>query len=183
MLVEAEFGEGTAPGGRDNPEPLYRYPRRSTADLAGVLVGGALALLDEFVALNTDRAARGRRAAAEDIAQLAIAETAAELDCARWLIVDSTREMMAILARGETASTERRVLNRRNQAAATRMAVRATERIFAAAGGASVYSSGRMQRLFRDVHAGASHYSLSFDNAAMPYGEMRLGLAPNAMAF
>ena len=183
MLEESDFAEGTGPGGRANPEPVYRYPRRSTADLAGVLVGAALGMLDEFVTLNADRAKRGRRAAAEDIAQLAIAETAAELDCARWLLVDSTTEMMEIVARGETASTERRVINRRNQATATQMAVRASERIFAATGGIALYSSGRMQRLFRDIHAGASHFSLSFDNAAAPYGQYRMGAALNRAAF
>jgi alkylation response protein AidB-like acyl-CoA dehydrogenase len=183
MLEERDFGEGHGPGGRANREPVYRYPRRSTADLAGVLVGAALGLLDEFIALNADRAKRGRRASAEDVTQLTIAETAAELDCARWLIVDSTRTMMDIVARGERASTERRVVNRRNQAAATQMAVRAAERLFAAAGGNSLYATGRMQRLFRDIHAGASHFSLSFDYAAAPYGQYRMGAELPVAAF
>jgi 3-hydroxy-9,10-secoandrosta-1,3,5(10)-triene-9,17-dione monooxygenase len=112
-----------------------------------------------------------------------IAETAAELDCARWLIVDSTRTMMDVVARGARATTERRVINRRNQAAATRMAVRAAERLFAAAGGMSLYSSGRLQRLFRDIHAGASHFSLSFDYAAAPYGLYRMGAELPAATF
>jgi alkylation response protein AidB-like acyl-CoA dehydrogenase len=101
MIWEADFAEGTAPGGRDNAAPVYRYPRRTTADLAGVLVGGAMGMLEEFVSLCRDRAKRGRRAAAEAVSGLAISETAAELDCARWLLVNSTREMMAIVASGE----------------------------------------------------------------------------------
>jgi alkylation response protein AidB-like acyl-CoA dehydrogenase len=183
MIWENDFAEGTAPGGKDNAAPLYRYPRRTTADLAGVLVGAALGMLEEFVGLCRDRARRGRRAAAEAVSGLAISETAAELDCACWLLVNSTREMMAILAGGETPSLERRVVNRRNQAIATQYAVRAANRIFAAAGGNALYSSNRLQRFFRDVNAGAAHYSLSFDNAAAPYGQYRLGAEPNRAAF
>ena len=183
MLDEIDFAEGTSPGGRANAAPLYRYPRRTTADLAGVLVGAALGMLEEFCNLNRDRAKRGRRAAAEDITQLTIAETAVELDCAKWLIVESTRKMMETIARGETATTERRVVNRRNQASATMMSTRAASRLFAAAGGGALYASSCMQRLFRDIHAGASHFSLSFDNAAAPYGQFRLGAEPNRMAF
>jgi alkylation response protein AidB-like acyl-CoA dehydrogenase len=183
LLDEEDFAEGTGPGAAFNPAPLYRYPRRTTADLAGVLVGAADGMLEEFCDLNRDRAKRGRRGAAEEITQLTIAETAAELDCARHLLVDSTRTMMEILARGETPPLERRLVNRRNQAAATRMALRAAERIFAAAGGNALYLSSRMQRAFRDIHAGAAHFSLSFDNAAAPYGQWRLGAEPNRAAF
>jgi alkylation response protein AidB-like acyl-CoA dehydrogenase len=183
MIWENDFAEGTAPGGKDNAAPLYRYPRRTTADLAGVRVGAALGMREEFVGLCRDRARRGRRAAAEAVSGLAISETAAELDCACWLLVNSTREMMAILAGGETPSLERRVVNRRNQAIATQYAVRAANRIFAAAGGNALYSSNRLQRFFRDVNAGAAHYSLSFDNAAAPYGQYRLGAEPNRAAF
>jgi alkylation response protein AidB-like acyl-CoA dehydrogenase len=183
MIWETDFAEGTAPGGRDNTAPVYRYPRRTTADLAGVLVGAALGMLEEFVGLCRDRARRGRRAAAEAVMGLSIAETAAELDCARWLLVNSTREMMAVVASGETPTLERRVTNRRNQAIATQYAVRAANRIFSAAGGNALYSSSRLQRLFRDVNAGAAHYSLSFDNAAAPYGQYRLGAEPNRAAF
>ena len=183
MIDEEDFGEGRAPGSRIDDAPVYRYPRRTTADLAGVLVGAAMGMLEEFCALARDRSRRGRRASADEVTGIAIAETAAELDCARWLLVDSTRAMMDIVARGETPPLERRLVNRRNQASATAMACRAAERIFSAAGGNALYLSGRLQRLFRDIHAGASHFSLSFDNAAAPYGQYRLGLEPNRGAF
>jgi len=68
-------------------------------------------------------------------------------------------------------------------AVATRKAVRAAERLFAASGGNSLYATGRLQRLFRDIHAGASHLSLSFDNAAAPYGQYRMGTELAAAAF
>jgi 3-hydroxy-9,10-secoandrosta-1,3,5(10)-triene-9,17-dione monooxygenase len=117
------------------------------------------------------------------VAARRVAEAAAELDCARWLLVGSARETMAILARGETPGAERRILNRRNQAEATLLACGAVDRIFGSAGGSAIYLSNRLQRVFRDVHAGAAHFSLSFDFAAAPYGQLRLGAEPDPASY
>jgi alkylation response protein AidB-like acyl-CoA dehydrogenase len=179
ILDYQESVEGTGPGALVNPAPLYRYPRRGTGSaLASVPIGAAMGMLDDFAALCRDKARRGRRAASEAMTALRIAEAAAELDCARFLVVDSSRQMMEVVGRGEKPSVERRLTNRRNSAYAAQLAVRAVDRIFASAGGGSIYLSSRLQRAFRDVHAGAAHVSIAWDLVAAPYGYLRLGHDP-----
>lgn len=85
---------------------------------------------------------------------------------------------MRALERGETLGVERRLTNRRNAGFAALMAQRASERIFAAAGGTAIYKSNAMQRSFRDVHAGANHIGVSWDYSAAGYGEYMIGHEP-----
>jgi 3-hydroxy-9,10-secoandrosta-1,3,5(10)-triene-9,17-dione monooxygenase len=58
------------------------------------------------------------------------------------------------------------------------MAQRASERIYAAAGGTAIYKSSALQRSFRDVHAGANHIGVSWDYSATAYGEYMIGQDP-----
>ena len=43
------------------------------------------------------------------------------------------------------------------------------------AGGTALYASNPLQDIFRDSTAGASHLSLTWQRAAPPYGQLRLG--------
>ena len=64
--------------------------------------------------------------------------------------------------------TERRPLtelhrarNKGNLSYAVRLAKQATEFLFKSAGAHALYSSGRLQRAWRDLHAAAMHISLN----------------------
>jgi 3-hydroxy-9,10-secoandrosta-1,3,5(10)-triene-9,17-dione monooxygenase len=168
--------EGRGPGTRINTAPVYRFPRRAAGTALGaVAIGAAIGMLDGFCELARDKAKRGRRAAAEAVTAIKISESAAELDCARWLATESARRHMDALAAGETPGPELRALVRRNQAYAVTLACRAAERIFALAGGMSIYASSPLQRAFRDVHAAAQHHGVAWEATAQPYGALRLG--------
>jgi hypothetical protein len=79
------------------------------------------------------------------------------------------------LARGGTPTQEQRLISRRNAGYSGLIAARASERIFAAAGGTAIYRSNRLQRAFRDVHAGTNHIGVSWDFSATAYGEYMIG--------
>jgi alkylation response protein AidB-like acyl-CoA dehydrogenase len=175
-IRDADANNGRGPGVTADSAPVYRFPRRSAAlGLAAVPVGAAFGMLEDFVALARDRAKRGRRTVSDPATALRIAETASELDAARLLLVESARTTMATVARGEPSSLEQRLANRRNSGYAAMLAARASERLFAAAGGNAIYQTSRLQRAFRDIHAAANHIGTSWDFSAQPFGEHALG--------
>jgi alkylation response protein AidB-like acyl-CoA dehydrogenase len=178
-IGEAESTDGKGPGVTPDSPAVYRYPRKGAGlALASVPVGIATGMLDDFKAIASDKARRGRRALADPATALRVAESSAELDAAWWALVGAARETMRALERGETLSKERRLLNRRNAGFAAMMAQRASERLYAAAGGTAIYKSSSMQRSFRDVHAGANHIGVSWDFSATAYGEYMIGHGP-----
>ena len=70
---------------------------------------------------------------------------------------------------------EHRVRHRRNATAASRLALRAIDRLFDLAGAQGLTETGALQRHWRDAHAIAHHYafnSVSFQNS----GRLSLGL-------
>ena len=178
-IGEAESTDGQGPGVTPQSPAVYRYPRKGAGlALASVPVGVAMGMLDDFKAIASDKARRGRRTAADPATALRVAESSAELDAAWWSVVGAARETMRRLERGETLTKERRLMNRRNAGFAAMMAQRASERIYAAAGGTAIYKSSSMQRSFRDVHAGANHIGVSWDYSASAYGEYMIGHDP-----
>ena len=179
IIGEEESTDGHGPGVRPDSPAVYRFPRKGAGlALASVPVGVAMGMLDDFKKIASDKARRGRRTLADPATALRVAESSAELDAAWWSVVGSARETMRALELGETLSVERRLTNRRNAGFAALMAQRASERIFAAAGGTAIYKSSAMQRSFRDVHAGANHIGVSWDYSAAGYGEYMIGHEP-----
>ena len=178
-IGDAESTDGQGPGVTPSSPAVYRYPRKSAGlALASVPVGVAIGMLDDFKAIAADKAHRGRRTLADPATALRVAESSAELDAAWWSLVGAARDSMRTLERGEVLTKETRLKNRRNAGFAAMMAQRASERIYAAAGGTAIYKSSSMQRSFRDVHAGANHIGVSWDYSATAYGEYMIGHDP-----
>jgi alkylation response protein AidB-like acyl-CoA dehydrogenase len=178
-IGEEESTEGHGPGVTPQSPAVYRYPRKGAGlALASVPVGIAIGMLEDFKLIAGDRAKRGRRTLADPATALRVAESSAELDAATWAAVGAARETMRALERGETLTMERRLTNRRNAGFAALMAQRASERIFAAAGGTAIYKSSVLQRSFRDVHAASNHIGVSWDFSATGYGEYMIGHDP-----
>jgi alkylation response protein AidB-like acyl-CoA dehydrogenase len=94
------------------------------------------------------------------------------------VILAGAAEMMARNLRNEAATPLLRTENKRDAAYAVRIARETVDRLFALSGGNSLRTDNAIQRHFRDVHAAASHYGLRWDNNAMPYGRVALGLDP-----
>jgi alkylation response protein AidB-like acyl-CoA dehydrogenase len=86
-----------------------------------------------------------------------LAESAAEADAARLLLRRTVHEVERAV-RERIAPTPRALIElvSRDRHFATRLALRATERLFHAAGSRALFAENELQRCFRDVHAVAS---------------------------
>ena len=65
---------------------------------------------------------------------------------------------------------------RRDGAFAVNLCTEAVSLLFAASGARSLFTSGALQRQFRDAHAVNSHLAFNFDAAGTNYGRVALGL-------
>jgi 3-hydroxy-9,10-secoandrosta-1,3,5(10)-triene-9,17-dione monooxygenase len=85
---------------------------------------------------------------------------------------------MEFVERGEQLTLEQRARNRRDIAYVARLATRALDRLFAAAGARSIFLDAEAQRLLRDVHAAGQHMALNWDVAGSNYSRVMCGLPP-----
>lgn len=67
---------------------------------------------------------------------------------------------------------------RRDTAAAAQLARHAAASLMEAAGASSIYEKAGIERMFRDVNAGAAHFAFMEDGVAPNYGRALLGLPP-----
>lgn len=174
--------EGTAPGARLHKGAVYRMPQRAIAclGLASPSVGIAQWVLDDFIDMTKSRISRGNKVAEWQSMQLRIAESAAEIDAARLLILTTARRAMETLGSGEVLSLERRAEVRRNACYAAMIARRAVDRLFEGAGGHGLYLDNDLQRGMRDAKAAVAHLALGWDMGGTTYGRVALGLDPGA---
>ncbi len=172
--------EGTAPGSRLHTGAVYRIPQRAIAclGLASPSIGIAQWVLDDFIAMTKSRISRGNKVAEWQSMQLRIAESSAEIDAARLLVLTTARRAMETLGSGEILSLERRAECRRNGCYAAMIARRAVDRLFEGAGGHGLYLDNDLQRGMRDVKAAVAHLALGWDMGGTTFGRIALGLDP-----
>jgi alkylation response protein AidB-like acyl-CoA dehydrogenase len=177
--------EGVCPG-QASPPALYRTPRLAAAGLAlaAVSLGAAEGMLADFAAACLARTrARARRAAGDAVTALLLAEVGAELDAARLMLMRSAAEVADLIARDAPATPERRLVWKRDSSYVARAVGQSAQRLFAAAGGTSIFESSRLQRAFRDVHAGAQHITLAWELNGLAFGQHQLGYEPDPSWF
>ena len=185
-LAFAELADATAPGMRDNPNPLYRQSFLAALPIAIVspVLGMAEGALADFLDMAKVRTTRGavtggnRRMAELTTVQLRVAEASACIDAARLLMFRDLVEAFETVARGEPIGVDVRLRNRRDQAFCVRLLVQAIDAVFLAAGGQGLFLQSPLQRAWRDAHAAASHISLNWDSTGSMYGQSMLGLEP-----
>ena len=147
--------------------------------LCAPLVGIAQAAVDTFAEQAQQRRLPSGSGVHELAAvQIRLAESAAEVDAARSVCRALIAEHAERGADGDHFTLEDRVRFRRTHAYAARLCVAATNRLFDAAGGHAIYDHNPMQRYHRDVNAGAHQVALGWDDNAVLYGRVRLGLEP-----
>jgi alkylation response protein AidB-like acyl-CoA dehydrogenase len=110
--------------------------------------------------------------------QVRLAESAAEVDAAATMCRARIAEHIARGASGEPFSLQERVRYRLTQAYVARLCVSAVNRLFDAAGGNALHDDNPMQRMHRDVNAGAHQIALSWDDNATLFGRVKMGLEP-----
>ncbi|MCD0447981.1 flavin-dependent monooxygenase [Actinocorallia sp. API 0066] len=172
---------GTAKGFGTHPASLFTLPFMPVFSLgfAAVGLGAAEALLDLYrQRLSTRvRAYTGTRATQSTPALVRLAEATHEVRCAARLLEHDWERMRARAVSSEPVTWDDLVEWRGNQAYATRLCVRAVDRLFEASGGGAVRDESTMQRLWRDIHAGAAHAYSDYDTAAQTVGAHLAGVA------
>jgi alkylation response protein AidB-like acyl-CoA dehydrogenase len=179
-LSDKALRDGTGPGSEFNGGVLYRLPRDATVpfSLAAPFIGIAERALQIFVQGMRDRPSGDRRAAPEGAIHMRVANSAAEIDAARALMLRDCRDAMETVQRGERLSIEQRARNRRDIAYVASQCTQALDRLFASAGARNIFLDSEGQRLLRDIHAAGQHMALSWDVAGSTYGRVMFGLPP-----
>jgi 3-hydroxy-9,10-secoandrosta-1,3,5(10)-triene-9,17-dione monooxygenase len=171
-----DLAQGKSEGWRLHQRPSYRLPIFTFLGfaLAAPVLGMAQGMVDEFLGILS----RGGGRSADSVAlQLQLAESATEVNAARALM----RQDMVELCNRRVDEAELSPLDlarfRLDAAYLARLSVQATNRLFQASGGKGLYSSGPLQRFFRDVNAASHHAALSWDGHAETYGRAAIRLS------
>lgn len=172
--------EGAGAPGWQDLAPLYRIPR--SAAVPFILAAPSLGVAEGMLALHLEQFGnydvRNNRVAGLPTMQMHVAEAAAEIDCARLLMLRDTSEFMTAARAGRAVTMAERARGRRDQAYMVALCRRAVDRLFTAAGGGGIFRDNEMQRKFRDIHALAGHMALNWDIAGTTYGRVAFGLDP-----
>ena len=179
-IAVSDLAGGPTPGSAVNPNPLYTLPVFSLFPyvLSGAALGNARACLDDYVNLARDRSSTYNRAKLGDMqsTQIKIAEASAKIDAARLVMRSNCIDAMADARRGEIPDMAAKTRLRRDGAYSVNLCTEAVSLLFSASGARGLFTTGVLQRQFRDAHAINSHLAFNFDAAGTNYGRVALGL-------
>jgi len=179
-IAVSHLAGGSTPGSAANSNALYALPVFSLFPyvLSGVALGNAQACLDDYVEIARHRASTYNRAKIGDMqsTQIKIAEASAKIDAARLVMRTNCIEAMADARRGRIPDIAAKTRWRRDGAFSVNLCTDAVSLLFTASGARSLFTSGTLQRQFRDAHAVNSHLAFNFDAAGTNYGRVALGL-------
>lgn len=179
-VAVGELIGGRAPGSKINPNPLYALPVFSLFPyvLSGVALGNAQACLNDYVEVARHRISTYNRAKLSDFqsTQIKIAEASAKIDAARLIMRSACIGAMEDARRGHVPDMAAKTKYRRDGAFAVNLCTDAVSTLFAASGARGLFTTGVLQRQFRDAHAINSHLAFNFDAAGTNYGRVALGL-------
>jgi 3-hydroxy-9,10-secoandrosta-1,3,5(10)-triene-9,17-dione monooxygenase len=179
-IAVGDLTGGPTPGSSVNPNALYALPVFSLFPyvLSGVGLGNAQACLDDYIEIARHRASTYSRAKVGDMqsTQIKIAEASAKIDAARLIMRTNCIDAMAEAKRGHVPDLAAKTRLRRDGAFSVNLCTDAVSLLFTASGARSLFTSGALQRQFRDAHAVNSHLAFNFDAAGTNYGRVALGL-------
>jgi 3-hydroxy-9,10-secoandrosta-1,3,5(10)-triene-9,17-dione monooxygenase len=179
-VAVSDLAGGPTPGSEVNPNALYALPVFSLFPyvLSGVALGNAQACLDDYIDVARHRASTYSRAKLGDMqsTQIKIAEASAKIDAARLIMRSSCIEAMADARRGDIPDMAAKTRLRRDGAYSVNLCTEAVSLLFSASGARGLFTTGVLQRQFRDAHAINSHLAFNFDAAGTNYGRVALGL-------
>ncbi|MFK4530844.1 3-hydroxy-9,10-secoandrosta-1,3,5(10)-triene-9,17-dione monooxygenase [Bradyrhizobium japonicum] len=179
-VAVGDLAGGPTPGSKVNPNPLYALPVFSLFPyvLSGVALGNAQACLDDYAEVARHRISTYNRAKLSDFqsTQIKIAEASAKIDAARLIMRSACVNAMEDARRGRIPDMATKTRYRRDGAFSVNLCTDAVSMLFAASGARGLFTTGVLQRQFRDAHAINSHLAFNFDAAGTNYGRVALGL-------
>ena len=171
---------GQAPGLSANPAALFRLPFFAMFPyvVGPVVLGTAKGALDAYLTWNKDRVSHytGTKISELVPVQMRVAEASASIEAAERMFLHRCEEATLLTESGIQMGLEKRAEYRRDGAFATKLCAMAVDILFEGSGGNALYSDNSMQRYFRDIHAAAGHFALSWDASATMYGQIHLGM-------
>lgn len=179
-LAVKDVAGGPTPGSAVNPGALYTLPVFALFPyvLSGSALGNAQACVDDYVDIARHRASTYNRAKLGDLqtTQIKVAEASAKIDAARLIMRRTCIDAMDDAKRGRIPTIAEKTRYRRDGAYAVNLCTKAVELLFSASGARGLYTSGDLQRQFRDAHAINAHIAFNFDAAGTNYGRVALDL-------
>ncbi|RTE94994.1 acyl-CoA dehydrogenase family protein [Bradyrhizobium sp. LVM 105] len=179
-VAVGDLAGGPTPGSRVNPNPLYALPVFSLFPyvLSGVALGNAQACLDDYIEVARHRISTYNRAKLSDFqsTQIKIADASAKIDAARLIMRSACLDAMEDARRGRIPDMATKTRYRRDGSFSVNLCTDSVSMLFAASGARGLFTSGVLQRQFRDAHAINSHLAFNFDAAGTNYGRVALGL-------
>lgn len=173
---------------RDDPAerrvqaPLYCFPQGSlyASGFAGVAMGIARRMLDDFVALARDKTPRGHSRALREsaVTQSRVAHAEAQLASARVYLLSTLEEIWRAVGRTGALALDQRVRIRLAASYAIAQARAVADFAYHAAGGTAVFASQAFERRLRDIHTVAQQLQ-GRDDHFENVGKFLLDLEPD----
>ncbi len=181
-VVTSKESFGPHPPGADLAPDAYLFDvpfmPYFTNWMIGPVMGCAEGAFNDYTAATKKRigAMTGVTVAEQQAVQVRLAESAAELDCARLLFDKITDHL-------HSAGLERRVLSEeenaeinRDRVYLTRLCYNATQRLVSQMGATAIFDTNPVQRHWRDLSVMASQMGVNWDMNMAAYGKYLLGL-------
>jgi 3-hydroxy-9,10-secoandrosta-1,3,5(10)-triene-9,17-dione monooxygenase len=140
-------------------------------------VGNARAALEISIDLVKSRSTSYQGAKMRDFqtVQLRIGAAGAKIDAAALLLRNDIVQALGVYEAGGTLDVETRLRYKRNAALAAKLCGEVVDSLHEMAGANGIYDHYPLQRIFRDQHAAAGHFSFSTDAQLPPWGLVALG--------
>lgn len=163
--------------------PIYRLGvlALTAAGHAGFAMGVGRRALDEIRAIASGKVRLGQaRLAEQETFQVSLARHEARLRAARAFAFEAFGEAECKAASGEEIALETRALVRLATTHVTEAAADAAEWAYRAGGSDALRIPSRLQRAWRDIHAGTQHLFVD-DRTLVDAARVLLGVAPPGM--
>jgi alkylation response protein AidB-like acyl-CoA dehydrogenase len=156
LFVAEEFtGTREDPSLRRDRGPLYAFTMQGlySVGVAGVALGVARAMLDEFIALAKAKTPRGlARLADMPVVQSDVAHREAALGSGRAYLTEVLRDVWDHADDVAPIDTEARIRVRLGCAQAIKSAIETADYVYKAAGVSAIFKGTPFERRFRDMH-------------------------------
>lgn len=170
---------GQAPGAAVNTNPIYRLPMMGVGPftVVGPVTGVAESAFDLYVRQTGGRLGilSDKQLGEHANLQLRVAESSAEIECARLLLQNDLADVNRRARAGDPIPQAVQLRYKRNVAYAALLCRRATDRLVMAMGVTGQGEDNPIQLKFRDLNALASHGVMAWDQNALPFGRHAFG--------
>ena len=170
------------PAERRYPAPLYCFPQGSlyASGFAGVALGIARSLLEDFLTLARDKTPRGygRTLRESAVTQSRVARAHAQLDSARVYLLSTLDRVWRDVGERGALGLDQRVAIRLAASFAIQQAREVADFAYHASGGTAVFTANAFERRFRDIHTVAQQLQ-GRDDHYETVGKFLLGLEPD----